>query len=290
MGHPLSYRLSRQAIDLPDPPVTIHLWFPEYVESRQPPILSSITGSFLFHSTWTRKTAHLQCGLGQRPSLSGWFLLSFVGIPCGDHSHYNVCATSCPATCSNALAPWNCTKPCVEGCECDKGFVLSGAQCVPQEDCGCVDGDQYYEVCSPAMSSAAPTEPAATFATGQGPHLFLGLFSNRKERASGSRVASADVAVKNTAPCPASQTVAKKTKSAKYRTASWDATFQTPPVTSTETLTMSPSTGDSIISRVGAITPQCKSAATPPSASPSPLATNIAPARTGRLSTQWPSR
>ncbi|KAG8136358.1 hypothetical protein E2320_009309 [Naja naja] len=66
-------------------------------------------------------------------------------IPCGDHSHYNVCATSCPATCSNPLAPWNCTKPCVEGCECDKGFVLSGAQCVPREDCGCVSGDQYYE-------------------------------------------------------------------------------------------------------------------------------------------------
>ncbi|XP_032080825.1 alpha-tectorin-like [Thamnophis elegans] len=152
--------------------------------------------------------------------LPDWRNATSCEIPCHDHSHYNVCATSCPATCSNPLAPWNCTKPCVEDCECDKGFVLSGAQCVPQEDCGCVDGDQYYEVCSPATSSAATTEPAATFTTGQGPHLHLGLFSNRKERRSGSRVASADVAAKNTESCPASQTIAKKTKSAKYRTAS----------------------------------------------------------------------
>lgn len=270
MGHRLSYCPSRQAIYLPDSMASIHLqmWFPEDVESRPHPILSSITGGFLFHSRGTRKTAHIECGLGKRTSLSGWSLLCFAEIPCGDHSHYNVCATSCPATCSNPLAPWNCTKPCVEGCECDEGFVLSGAQCVPREDCGCVHGDQYYEVCSQATSGAM-TESAATFTTLQGPHLFLWLFSNRKERPSGSRIASANVAAQNMATCPASQTVAKKTKSVKYRMASWDATLQTrPPVTSTETLTMSPSMGDSIISRVGAITPQCKSAATPPSASP----------------------
>ncbi|XP_039197436.1 IgGFc-binding protein-like isoform X7 [Crotalus tigris] len=77
--------------------------------------------------------------------LPDWRNATSCKIPCDDHSHYNVCATSCPATCSNPLAPWNCTKPCVEGCECDEGFVFSGAQCVPQEDCGCVDGDQYYE-------------------------------------------------------------------------------------------------------------------------------------------------
>ncbi|KAM6444251.1 IgGFc-binding protein-like isoform 2-T2 [Liasis olivaceus] len=64
---------------------------------------------------------------------------------CAANSHYNVCTTSCPATCSSPLAPGSCTKPCVEGCECDEGFVLSEAGCVPREDCGCLDGDQYYK-------------------------------------------------------------------------------------------------------------------------------------------------
>lgn len=112
-------------------------------------------GSLEFPASRPRKMLALEVALGSVASLPGWLSLGFVAIRCDAHSHYNVCATSCPATCSSPLAPGNCSKPCVEGCECDAGFVLSEARCVPREDCGCLDGDQYYEVGSQATSVAA---------------------------------------------------------------------------------------------------------------------------------------
>ncbi|XP_035664614.1 snaclec trimecetin subunit beta-like, partial [Branchiostoma floridae] len=34
----------------------------------------------------------------------------------------------------------------VEGCQCDHGFVRSGQQCVPEEQCGCTDDEGRYYV------------------------------------------------------------------------------------------------------------------------------------------------
>lgn len=65
---------------------------------------------------------------------------------CPALSHYSVCASSCPATCSDLTAPLACASPCAEGCECDEGHVLSTHRCVPIQKCGCdVDG-RYYTV------------------------------------------------------------------------------------------------------------------------------------------------
>uniref|UniRef100_A0A7M4F1K5 VWFD domain-containing protein n=1 Tax=Crocodylus porosus TaxID=8502 RepID=A0A7M4F1K5_CROPO len=64
---------------------------------------------------------------------------------CPGNSHYNPYTSACPATCFNPMAPSNCSKPCVEGCECNTGFVLSGEQCVPISDCGCLHQGKYYK-------------------------------------------------------------------------------------------------------------------------------------------------
>ncbi|XP_058052443.1 alpha-tectorin-like [Ahaetulla prasina] len=33
---------------------------------------------------------------------------------------------------------------CIEGCQCEAGFVLSGTDCVPWEQCGCSYNGRYY--------------------------------------------------------------------------------------------------------------------------------------------------
>ncbi|ELK06920.1 Zonadhesin [Pteropus alecto] len=50
-----------------------------------------------------------------------------------------MCAKLCPDTCHSRFSGMSCQDRCVEGCECNPGFILSGLQCVPQSQCGCLD-------------------------------------------------------------------------------------------------------------------------------------------------------
>ncbi|NWS25159.1 ZAN protein, partial [Polioptila caerulea] len=78
-------------------------------------------------------------------TLLPWRNATFCPVVCPPNSHYNPCTSACPATCTDPLAPQNCSRPCVEGCECNSGFVLSGGQCVSMSNCGCVQNGKYYE-------------------------------------------------------------------------------------------------------------------------------------------------
>ncbi|XP_061525695.1 zonadhesin, like [Phycodurus eques] len=76
----------------------------------------------------------------------GWRNRTFCPLPCPPDSHYSDCTAPCPPTCSD-LFPVFCHLPptgCVEGCQCDAGFVLSDGECVPLDKCGCVDSDDEY--------------------------------------------------------------------------------------------------------------------------------------------------
>ncbi|XP_030399072.1 IgGFc-binding protein-like [Gopherus evgoodei] len=73
-----------------------------------------------------------------------WRSASFCSLTCPRNSHYEFCGSSCPATCHRPLAPDRCEEPCVEGCFCDVGFILSGDRCVPIMQCGCVHQGRYY--------------------------------------------------------------------------------------------------------------------------------------------------
>ncbi|XP_054031516.1 IgGFc-binding protein [Dryobates pubescens] len=79
-------------------------------------------------------------------TLAPWRNATFCPIMCPPNSHYNPCTSACPATCTDPLASENCSKPCVEGCECNNGFVISGGQCVSTSNCGCLQNGKYYEV------------------------------------------------------------------------------------------------------------------------------------------------
>ncbi|XP_067299058.1 zonadhesin, like isoform X1 [Pseudorasbora parva] len=73
-----------------------------------------------------------------------WRNNTFCPIKCPVGSHYEPCGTACPASCQDPGSEGTCTKPCVEGCVCDPGFVLSGDECVPFSECGCTDRNNNY--------------------------------------------------------------------------------------------------------------------------------------------------
>ncbi|CAN2388180.1 binding of sperm to zona pellucida, partial [Pristimantis euphronides] len=66
-------------------------------------------------------------------------------MSCPLNSRYNVCATGCPTTCLSLSLSAACDATCSEGCDCEKGYVFSGAECVPLSQCGCLYNSQYYK-------------------------------------------------------------------------------------------------------------------------------------------------
>ncbi|XP_060131672.1 IgGFc-binding protein-like isoform X2 [Zootoca vivipara] len=74
-----------------------------------------------------------------------WRSASFCAPKCTANSHYKVCTSNCPVTCLSLFNPVVCTTRCHEGCECNEGYVLSGDQCVPISQCGCVHQSFYYK-------------------------------------------------------------------------------------------------------------------------------------------------
>nr|XP_040022015.1 IgGFc-binding protein isoform X1 [Gasterosteus aculeatus aculeatus] len=75
-----------------------------------------------------------------------WRTSQFCAVKCSVHSHYEVCATSCPASCQSLSPPKGCQALCEEACSCDEGYILSGDNCVPFSQCGCVYNDRYYSI------------------------------------------------------------------------------------------------------------------------------------------------
>ncbi|XP_075764391.1 zonadhesin [Pelodiscus sinensis] len=75
-----------------------------------------------------------------------WRNSTFCPLPCPPHSHYTECASPCPATCTNLYSAASCPNPaaCVEGCACNRGYVLSDETCVDMGACGCLDDQQGY--------------------------------------------------------------------------------------------------------------------------------------------------
>ncbi|XP_035754318.1 IgGFc-binding protein-like [Egretta garzetta] len=64
---------------------------------------------------------------------------------CPQNSHFKACGTACPATCANPDAPASCSQPCAASCQCNEGFVLHHATCVPVETCGCSHNGRSYK-------------------------------------------------------------------------------------------------------------------------------------------------
>ncbi|KAK5905281.1 hypothetical protein CesoFtcFv8_006761 [Champsocephalus esox] len=73
-----------------------------------------------------------------------WRMVTKCFLSCPKGSHYEACGPSCPASCSDPHSEKQCKDPCVEGCQCDQGLVVSGDRCVSQKGCGCQHKGSYY--------------------------------------------------------------------------------------------------------------------------------------------------
>ncbi|XP_049542622.1 serine protease inhibitor swm-1-like [Anopheles darlingi] len=60
---------------------------------------------------------------------------------CGLNGEFLVCGTACPATCEKPEPNQLCTKQCVSGCFCKKGYVRNEHnECVLPCECPCYEG------------------------------------------------------------------------------------------------------------------------------------------------------
>ncbi|XP_029432728.1 alpha-tectorin-like isoform X2 [Rhinatrema bivittatum] len=73
-----------------------------------------------------------------------WRNVTGCEMSCPANTHYELCGSSCSASCSKPTLPANCLNACLEGCQCDSGYALSAADCVPQHQCGCSHKGRYY--------------------------------------------------------------------------------------------------------------------------------------------------
>ncbi|KAM9718275.1 zonadhesin, like isoform 2-T2 [Menidia menidia] len=75
-----------------------------------------------------------------------WRNNTFCPLKCPPGSQYSPCGPACPQpSCQDPAGPGgSCDQPCVEGCVCNPGLILSGDKCVPLSECGCTDEDGQY--------------------------------------------------------------------------------------------------------------------------------------------------
>ncbi|XP_044028582.1 IgGFc-binding protein-like [Siniperca chuatsi] len=74
-----------------------------------------------------------------------WRSAQFCDAQCPSNSHYELCTTGCSRSCQTDSTLSNCGAQCMEGYVCDEGYLLSGDECVPATQCGCISEGKYYQ-------------------------------------------------------------------------------------------------------------------------------------------------
>ncbi|XP_013401500.1 uncharacterized protein LOC106167302, partial [Lingula anatina] len=83
-----------------------------------------------------------------------WRQAANCPLTCQANEEYDSTSSACPATCQNPQAPEKCNEATVERCRCKEGYLLSGATCVPEDQCGCSDDEgNYYALGQSWLSS-----------------------------------------------------------------------------------------------------------------------------------------
>ncbi|XP_046578431.1 uncharacterized protein LOC124286131 [Haliotis rubra] len=75
-----------------------------------------------------------------------WRSANICPMDCWSNSFYNPEMSGCRPQCGASLSPTLCDLDPREGCECSAGYILSGEECVKQDDCGCVESGDYFPI------------------------------------------------------------------------------------------------------------------------------------------------
>ncbi|EFO87699.1 hypothetical protein CRE_05401 [Caenorhabditis remanei] len=88
---------------------------------------------------------YCQLAIPQQQMNKDWRSQTNCPLACPLNAHPSVCTSSCPSTCAEPF-PEICDQGCVDGCECDPGYVVDNTvtgsiKCIRLDQCGCVDQD-----------------------------------------------------------------------------------------------------------------------------------------------------
>ncbi|XP_024607714.1 alpha-tectorin isoform X9 [Neophocaena asiaeorientalis asiaeorientalis] len=78
-------------------------------------------------------------------AVTGWRNYTSCSVTCPPNSHYESCVSVCQPRCAAIRLKSDCNHYCVEGCQCDAGYVLNGKSCILPHSCGCYSDGKYYE-------------------------------------------------------------------------------------------------------------------------------------------------
>ncbi|XP_073664167.1 alpha-tectorin isoform X9 [Tursiops truncatus] len=78
-------------------------------------------------------------------AVTGWRNYTSCSVTCPPNSHYESCVSVCQPRCAAIRLKSDCNHYCVEGCQCDTGYVLNGKSCILPHNCGCYSDGKYYE-------------------------------------------------------------------------------------------------------------------------------------------------
>uniref|UniRef100_A0AAY5JW14 Tectorin alpha n=1 Tax=Esox lucius TaxID=8010 RepID=A0AAY5JW14_ESOLU len=107
-----------------------------------------------------------------------WRSRNFCALTCPESSHYQVCTSACPPSCSDLTSHLYCAHPCTEGCQCDPGYVLSGSRCVRRHDCGCERDGLYYPLNNTFWAGSTGEGRDCTFRCVCGPNGEVSCFND----------------------------------------------------------------------------------------------------------------
>lgn len=62
---------------------------------------------------------------------------------CGENQRFEECGTACPKVCGQPPTPAVCIEECVKDCFCIPGFILHEGQCISEEECDTLCGDEF---------------------------------------------------------------------------------------------------------------------------------------------------